>query len=189
MDKYEEILKGKVTPLEELEDLERGQRVTVAGVVSSLKVKKTRNGTYMAVFNLIDKSAIAEVVVFPDLYEREKEKVQEDTVLVLTCVVDEDLETEEVKLVAEDIHKPEDFVKNGKLKIIFKKEDVMNGKALKLKRFLERFKGKEGVDIIFEIVGEDFTAQLQPPSDIKLPPSPEVMNFIKRRLKLQVTGH
>ena len=189
MDKYEEILKGKVTPLEELEDLERGQRVTVAGVVSSLKVKKTRNGTYMAVFNLIDKSAIAEVVVFPDLYEREKEKVQEDTVLVLTCVVDEDLETEEVKLVAEDIHKPEDFVKNGKLKIIFKKEDVMNGKALKLKRFLERFKGKEGVDIIFEIVGEDFTAQLQPPPDIKLPPSPEVMNFIKRRLKLQVTGH
>ncbi len=189
LDKYDKLLSGKYTPIEELENFEAGQSVSIAGVISSLQVKKTRNGTYMAIFNLIDKTGIIEAVVFPDVYEENKEKIKEDSVVVLKGTVEEDLETESLKFVAREVFLPEEVSKNGNgyITLILKREDALNGKLEKLKEILEKYRDMDGLQVVFHIYGEDFRATLQPPPEYRINPSPEFINFLTKKMKLSVS--
>ncbi|NPA32184.1 MAG: DNA polymerase III subunit alpha, partial [Aquificae bacterium] len=83
LDRYEKLLKGRFTPVEELEEGERDGDVVIAGVLTELKVKKTKNGDYMASFNIVDKTGIVEAVAFPGVYEEFKELIEEDRVVVV----------------------------------------------------------------------------------------------------------
>ena len=189
LDKYEKLLRGKFTPVEELENLERGSEVTLAGAVSGLQVKKTKNGSYMAIFNLIDKSGIVEVILFPDIYEEFREKLKEDGVVVLSGTLDEDIDTESLKVLCREVSLPEEVAKNGEgyLRLRIRKEDTMNGKLLKIKEILDRFADPEGVQLILEVHGKDFRAILKAPPDYRINPSTELLNLLTERLKVGVS--
>ena len=58
--------------------------VTVGGMVTGLKRRKTKKGDLMATFNLEDLEGSAEVVVFPDLYARSMSKLTEDAAILVT---------------------------------------------------------------------------------------------------------
>ncbi|HEY3175640.1 MAG TPA: DNA polymerase III subunit alpha [Candidatus Polarisedimenticolia bacterium] len=58
--------------------------VTVGGIVTGLKRRKTRKGDWMATFNLEDLEGVAEVVVFPDLYGKIMTRLVEDAPLLVT---------------------------------------------------------------------------------------------------------
>jgi len=61
-----------------------GAEVTVGGIVTGLKRKKTKKGDWMATFNLEDLEGTVEVIVFPDLYGRSMAKLVEDTPVLVT---------------------------------------------------------------------------------------------------------
>ncbi len=185
LDKYERFLAGRCTPVEEARS---GQTVTLAGVVSGLQVKKTKSGGYMAIFNLIDKTGIMEAVVFPDLFEECRDKLREDRVVVLRGDVEEDAQTESVKLLVRDVWLPEEWSKSEKgfVTIVLERKDTINGKLEKLKEVLERRKNEDGLQVVFRVVGEEFEAVLQPPPEYKVLPSAELLNLLTEKLRLKV---
>ena len=188
LDKFETLLKGRYMNLEEVEDIERGQEVVVAGVISDLQVKKTRNGTYMAVFNLIDRTSLMETVAFPEVYETFREKIREDNVVVIKGWIDEDLETEKVKIVTKEVLLPEEFSHNGNgyVTVILTKEDVLEGKGERLRDLLKDFRSEEGLQVLIQVVGPDFAAILKPPPEYRVRISPEFMSRVVEDLRLKV---
>ncbi len=61
-----------------------GPEVTVGGIVTAVRRKKTRKGDWMAVFNLEDLEGSVEVIVFPDLYGRTMARLIEDQPVLVT---------------------------------------------------------------------------------------------------------
>lgn len=186
LDRYEVLLlAGRFTPIEELE---AGASYTVAGVVSNLQVKKTKNGTYMAVFTLIDKSGMVEAVAFPDVFEKSRDKLLEDKVVVLEGSVEEDVETENLTFLVEEVFLPEDFTKRSAeyMTIVLRREDALNGKLRALKKLLDKNLSEDGLPVVIKVVGEDFEAVLQTPPDYRVAITQELLKVITGRLKVRV---
>jgi DNA polymerase-3 subunit alpha len=76
-------------------------KATLAGIVSSLKRRRTKKGDAMAVFNLADLEGATEVIVFPDTYARYRSCVEEDAALLVTGMVEVDEDRR--RLIAEAI--------------------------------------------------------------------------------------
>ena len=177
LDRYEKFLAGRYTPIE---DLESGGYYTLAGVVSGLFVKKTKNGRYMATFNLIDRTGIIEAVLFPDIYEAEREKLKEDAVLIVRGSVEEDPATESVKVMVREVFLPQEWIKEDRkyITIVIGERDALDGKLESLKELLEHHRDGEGLQVVFKVVGRDFEALLHPPPDLKVKPSPELLSAV-----------
>ncbi len=163
MERYEQILKGKIRNIEDMEDIPKGAKIRLAGVISDVSKKKTRNGTYMYTFNLIDKTGIIETIVFPNIVSQHEEKIRNDRVVVVVGTIDEDIETEEIKFIADDIYEPTEFVEieNGSIRIIISERIVMNGIVKKLYELIRSYHSPSGKDLFFEVVGSDYKAVIQ----------------------------
>jgi DNA polymerase III subunit alpha len=72
----------------ELEDEMAGQQVTVGGVLNSLRTTVTKKGTTMALANLDDDEGSVELVAFPECYDRYKDRLVEDNVVVVKAKVE-----------------------------------------------------------------------------------------------------
>jgi len=163
VDKYENLLKGKIENIEDAEDIEKGRRVRFGGVISDVAKKKTRNGGYMYTFNLIDKTGIIETVVFPNVVSAYEEKIKNDRVVVVVGTLDEDIETEEIKLIAEEIYDPTDFVKSESnfIRIVMSEKIINNGIVNELYELIKEKHSPGGKDLLIDIVGEDYIATIQ----------------------------
>jgi DNA polymerase-3 subunit alpha len=73
-----------VTNILDLEDWGNGGRVTVIGMVTSVRRITTKNNRSMAIVNLEDLTGTIEMVVFPDCFERLPDVWQEDAILEVT---------------------------------------------------------------------------------------------------------
>ena len=85
LDQYKEAL-GKYTPLYTLQDesnIEDGQIVHVAGLISKCVIKNTKKGDTMAVLTLEDYSSRIEVIVFPKVYRSYVKSVYEENIIVV----------------------------------------------------------------------------------------------------------
>ncbi|MEK7799327.1 MAG: OB-fold nucleic acid binding domain-containing protein, partial [Acidobacteriota bacterium] len=101
-----------------LKEVQKPRKATVAGIVSSLKRRKTRRGDMMAVFNLEDLEGSVEIVVFPDLYARQKSLLEDEAALLVTGNVE--LAEDQRRLIAETflpLERAEDRVKEIVLSI------------------------------------------------------------------------
>lgn len=95
-----------------LKEVQRPRKVTLAGIVSSLKRRKTRRGDMMAVMNLEDLEGAVEIVVFPDLYARHKSLLADEAALLVTGNVE--IAEDQRRLIAESflpLDQAEDRVK------------------------------------------------------------------------------
>ncbi|SNZ13346.1 DNA polymerase III subunit alpha [Hydrogenobacter hydrogenophilus] len=180
IDPIEKLLLGKVKWLEELEELEEGTYY-FAGVVSELKEKKTKNGTYMASFYLMDKTGIAEAVAFPDIYESNKEILKEDALVVLKCDVEHEEEYEETKLIVREVYKPEEFIKGESmyLTLVFTRE-LSDEELTKLKNCLTKHSNQEGKELILDLRINGYRTLLQADPSIKVLPSAELLEELKK---------
>lgn len=151
LDGYEKLLQGKVTPLELVDDLTDGN-VTVAGVIIDLKEKRTLKGDYMAIFTLMDKTGMSQVIAYPDVYGENQEKLKEDNIVVLKCSVDFDEESEEVTLVAKEVYTVDEFIKREDypLKLIFRKP-IPKENLMRLREIIAEHSHEDGVDVLLEI--------------------------------------
>lgn len=95
MDQYREIARqqGAVTIGSILSDFDRedgpksyrdGQRVSIAGVISTYKTRTTRNNTLMAYVNLEDSTAAMELLCFSRVLEESGSYIRENAAILAT---------------------------------------------------------------------------------------------------------
>ncbi len=183
LDPYENLLKNKVSNLEILEEVEEGI-YTFAGVITDLKVKKTQKGNQVAVFNLVDKTGIAQVFVFPETYSQNSEKIKEDKVIVGKFEVDIDQETEEIKLLLREVYTPEEFLKSEdtKIRLVFLRE-LQEEALLRLRELIRECEDPEGKELILELRINGYRTILHADPRIKVG-----ANIVKLREKLREMG-
>ena len=183
LDPYENLLKNKVSNLEILEEVEEGI-YTFAGVITDLKVKKTQKGNQVAVFNLVDKTGIAQVFVFPETYSQNSEKIKEDKVIVGKFEVDIDQETEEIKLLLREVYTPEEFLKSEdtKIRLVFLRE-LQEEALLRLRELIRECEDPEGKELILELRINGYRTILHADPRIKVG-----TNIVKLREKLREMG-
>ena len=91
-----------LVPVNELLELPEGQIVSAAGMISNQKTIFTKAGKPMSFFTLEDEAGSLEVVVFTSVYEKVKDFLQNDNVVIVHGKIDHK-EEEEAKILAEQI--------------------------------------------------------------------------------------
>jgi len=89
-------------PRTPLARLAAGDKVWMAGIVVSARAQMTRRGRMMVVM-LDDASAQVEISVFNELYERHREKLKEDALLIVSGKVQDDQFSGGLRVLAEDL--------------------------------------------------------------------------------------
>ncbi len=183
LDPYENLLKSKVSNLEILEEAEGGT-YTFAGVITDLKTKKTQKGNQVALFNLVDKTGIAQVFVFPETYSQNSEKIKEDKVIVGKFEVDIDQETEEIKLLLREVYTPEEFLRSEdvKIRLVFLRE-LQEEALLRLRELIRECEDPEGKELTLELRINGYRTVLHADPRIKVG-----TNIVKLREKLKEMG-
>jgi len=84
-----------------LNEVRQPCKATLAGIVSSLKRRRTRKGDAMAVFNLADLDGAVEVIVFPESYAKHRPTLEEDAPVLVTGTVE--IDEDRRRIIAESI--------------------------------------------------------------------------------------
>ncbi|NPB06213.1 MAG: DNA polymerase III subunit alpha [Aquificae bacterium] len=173
LDRYERLLKDACEPLE---GLEGGKEAVVAGVVTELKLKRTKNGDYMASFRLLDRTASLEAVVFPSVYEEYGELIKEDAVLVMRVSVQEDAETEDLKLVVREVYEPHEFKRRerGRALLRIRREQVREELLRELKELFKSRYDPQGYELVIAVELDEEVVELQSSPDYTFRYEPEL---------------
>ena len=127
------------TTVENLESLAHRKKVSLVGMVTTMKEIITKKGTRMAFVQFEDLTSPVEVIVFPDCYAESESTLKEEVPLLLTGVL-ENKEGEGAKIIAEKIVTLDATMLRAK-KIKFTIHDEMEPNLTKLK---DRIHGNPG---------------------------------------------
>lgn len=107
LDAYSAYLEEQTQPLTQLVPEYDSRRMTVGGIVSTVRTIITKSGTKMAFVGLEDKFGEGEVIIFPNLYEQVGAKLVQDAIVRISgknSARDRDGNLgDESKLIADDI--------------------------------------------------------------------------------------
>jgi DNA polymerase III subunit alpha len=84
LDNYDAYFEEQTIPLSRIKPEIDGKKITIGGLVSTVRTIITKSGTKMAFVGIEDKSGEAEVIVFPNLYEQVGAKLVQDAVVRVT---------------------------------------------------------------------------------------------------------
>jgi len=126
-------------------------------------------------FNLVDKTDIVEVVVFPDRYASSEGIIKEDEVVVVKGVLDIDIENENLKIVANDLYSIDSLLNQyNTLTLKIDEEKAKNGFLEKLKSMLDKYTPKTNEDVmktqkvVLELDVSSYRAIVQTSKDVVL---------------------
>jgi DNA polymerase-3 subunit alpha len=89
LDRFTEVIHQFATPAtQDLSNIQDKSVVKLAGVINTLKVKRTKRGEKMAIIKVEDKSGFVEVLVFPDVFERCTPVLNDDKPILITGEVE-----------------------------------------------------------------------------------------------------
>jgi DNA polymerase-3 subunit alpha len=100
LNSFKKLLERRTTPLIKIDKTFVDKKVVVGGLVSSVKKIITKKGQPMLFIKLEDLTAKAEVVIFPNLLERNPIALQENKIVFIAGRVDD--RNGEIKIVADD---------------------------------------------------------------------------------------
>jgi DNA polymerase-3 subunit alpha len=102
LDRFTEVIHQFATATtQDLSNIQDKSIVKLAGLINSMRIKRTRRGEKMALINLEDKSGFAEVIVFPDVFAQCTPVLNDDKPLLITGEVEAGENV--VKLRAQDV--------------------------------------------------------------------------------------
>jgi len=84
LDSYDAYFQEQTVPLARVKPELDGSKVTIGGLISTVRTIITKSGTKMAFVGLEDKTNEAEVIVFPNLFEQVGAKLVQDAVVRVT---------------------------------------------------------------------------------------------------------
>ena len=107
LDNYDAFFEEQTIPLHACTPQIDGQKVSVGGLVSTIRTIVTKAGTKMAFVGIEDKTSEAELIVFPRLYEQLGDNLQQDAIVKVAGTInarDRDGNmTDEAKIIADEI--------------------------------------------------------------------------------------
>lgn len=107
LDNFDAFFEEQTIPLHSVTASIDGQKVTVGGIVTTVRTIVTKSGSKMAFVGIEDKTSECEIIVFPKLYEQLGDTLKADVVLKITGNVnarDRDGNSiDEAKLIADEI--------------------------------------------------------------------------------------
>lgn len=107
LDNYDAFFEEQTIPLRNVTPAIDGQKVTIGGLVTTLRTIVTKSGSKMAFVGIEDKTGESEVIVFPKLYEQLGERLHQDSVIKVTGKIsarDRDGNMgDEAKMIADEI--------------------------------------------------------------------------------------
>jgi DNA polymerase-3 subunit alpha len=129
-------------PISEIEASMEQRSVKIAGIFHKLKKLNTKGGRKMAVGVIEDKTGSIEVVIFPDIYEQEKENITEEVPVLLMGEVFVDEESPKIR--ANKIIPLEELKKTlaKEVHIALKTQGLEEDTLLRLRKILKEFSGK-----------------------------------------------
>jgi DNA polymerase-3 subunit alpha len=122
-DKLRKIITATSTELTNFPDK---SQVVLGGIINNFKSKNTKNGNLMAFITLEDLEGTIEVIVFPKVYEKYKEVIKKDILVVIEGHLD--VTEGKIKLIAQKISLLKEYSENKKSirKITKNNQDVYN---------------------------------------------------------------
>ena len=124
-----------------------GDKAVIGGMISGKKVKYTKNNKVMAFLDVEDMTGTMEVIVFPNTYEKESGKLEEDNKVFLSGRVSLE-EERDGKLICEKVIPFDDVPR--KLWIRFPDPEAYRQGAADLKKLVDEHGGKDKVVIFIE---------------------------------------
>lgn len=102
LDKYASRLFGVVSlSTDDLKNRAPQERVRLAGVIHSLKLKNNKKGDRYATFTLEDREGIVEVIVWPEAYRKHEAAIHSDAPVCLSGTLDVD--EERCQIIADEV--------------------------------------------------------------------------------------
>ncbi len=107
LDSYDTYFEEQTVSLSSLTPDADGKKVTIGGLITTLRTIITKSGTKMAFAGIEDKTGESEIIIFPNLYQQHSKDLAQDIVIRATGKIsardrDGNL-TSEVKLIADEI--------------------------------------------------------------------------------------
>lgn len=108
LDNFDAFFEEQTIPLHSITKQIDGQKVTVGGIVTTIRTIVTKSGSKMAFVGIEDKTDDLEIIVFPKIYEKLGDSLKQDTVLKITGNVNardrDGNATDDAKLIADEIN-------------------------------------------------------------------------------------
>lgn len=98
---FKKLFENKTTAISRIDEAWVDKKVILGGIISSVKKIITKTGKPMIFMKLEDLSAKTEIVVFPNLLERNPDALQENKIVFVAGRVDN--RNNEIKIVADDV--------------------------------------------------------------------------------------
>ena len=87
LDSYDAFFEEQTIPLHSCTPQIDGQKVSVGGLVSTIRTIVTKSGAKMAFVGIEDKTGEIELIIFPRLYEQFSDSLQQDAIIKVTGTV------------------------------------------------------------------------------------------------------
>ena len=156
-----------------------GFEVSIGGIVSAIRVMRTKKGDAMAIVQLEDWEGIVEVLMFPDTYAKVNRLLDADAAILVKGKLDND-ETQ-MKILATDVY-PMERAREILTKSVTVQIDVANAPdnlAEQLQPMIDQKKGN--AEIVFALnYPERYTVYVRPNPYVKVRPDTELVEFIER---------
>jgi DNA polymerase-3 subunit alpha len=166
------------TTIGSLSEKESGFEAAVCGIVSSLRVMRTKKGDNMGIVLLEDWEGIVEVLVFPEAYARVQRLLETDAPIFVRGRLDSDEAS--MKILATDVV-PMERVKETLSKTVTIRIDAVSapdGLAEKLQPLIDEKRGS--AEIVFEIEYPGQRVFVRPNPYVKVRPDREFVEAIER---------
>lgn len=124
-----------------------GKKVVIGGIINSKKNKITKNNNLMAFITLEDLYGTVECIVFPQIYDKYNELIEENNIVVIEGKLSTN-EEEEPKVLCEKVYPLEKYRK-GKVYLKISKDKPMDIFEA-IKRVLSKYRGEIPVYVFME---------------------------------------
>jgi DNA polymerase-3 subunit alpha len=162
-----------------LSDKPSGYEVSIGGLVSALRVMRTKKGDLMGVVLLEDWEGTVEVLVFPETYMKVQRLLDVDAPIFVRGGVDNDESS--IKILATDIF-PMERVKEMLSRTVTIRINMTSAPADIAERLQPIIDEKRGsAEVVFELEFPGrFTALVRPNSYVKISPDREFVESVER---------
>jgi DNA polymerase-3 subunit alpha len=156
-----------------------GFEVSIGGIVSAIRVMRTKKGDAMAIVQLEDWEGIVEVLMFPDTYAKVNRLLEADAAIIVKGKLDNDEAS--MKILATDVH-PMERAREILSRTVTVQIDAATAPAdlaEQMQPIIDRKRGS--AEIVFALNFPDrFTAFVRPNPYVKVLPDRELIESIER---------
>lgn len=184
LDGYDnDLMHMGVTSIDTLIELKDRSEIKIAGVISDVEIKRTKDLKKMAIIKFEDKTGAVDVLVFPDTFEKYKHTLtKEDEPLIISGIAD--VTENSVKIISNEISTIDTFrERHAKaIELEFMEEELEDGLIENLKDIILEHPGE--CTIYFKVnINEKDTYLIWPDDKFRVFPEKRFMQKVKELIK------